>query len=176
MATGTKKESPAYSQPESGEETTTEVVKANNFSAEELRGIASFADVQKLFAEHDIQVVSAADELGDGFQLVSTDEKDQFIGREMMILSWAFGEGDVKKPDGSKSEFVAMRFVVAEQGGGVGKYVITDGGTGIYKTLREYTDRTGNTGGLHVKKGLRASRYTNEFTDDGVTHYIDLSK
>lgn len=176
MATASKKESPAYSTPENGEETGTEVVKANNYSAEELRGIQSFADVQKLFSEHGVTVVSAADELGDGFQLVSTEEKDQFIGREMMILSWAFAEGDVKKPDGSKSEFVAMRFVCQEQGGGVGKYVITDGGTGIYKTLREYTDRTGLYGGMHVKKGLRASRYTNEFTDDGVTHYIDTSK
>lgn len=158
------------------EETSTEIIKQNGFTTEELRGIASLADVNALFAEHNIKVVSAAEEIGDGFQLVATEDKGQFEGREMIILSWAFGEGDVKKADGSKSEFAAMRFVCQEQNGAVGKYVITDGGTGIYKQLREYTDRTGNTGGLHVKKGLRASRYANEFTDDGVTFYLDLSK
>lgn len=172
MATATAKNSKANS----SEETTTDIVKQNGFSSEELRGIASFADVQKLFADHEIKVVDAAEEIGDGFALVENEKKSQFCGREMMILSWAFGEGDFRKEDGSKTEFVAMRFVVQEQTGGVGKYVITDGGTGIYKQLREYTDRTGVTGGLYVKKGLRESRYSNEYSDDAVTHYLDLSK
>jgi hypothetical protein len=155
-------------------ETAGEIIKQNGFSREELRGIASFEDVQKLFAEHEIQVVDAAEEIGDGFALA--DNKDAFIGREMMVLSWAFGEGDFKKEDGTKSEFVALRFVCRESNGSVGKYIITDGGVGIYQDLRDYTDKTGVTGGLYVKKGLRASRYSNEYTDDGVTHYLDLSK
>ena len=152
------------------ESVSTEVAVRNGFSTEELRGIQSFADVQALFAEHQIQVVDAAEEIGDGFAL--TDNKDQFIGREMMILSWAFGKGDF----GDDSGFVAMRFVVQEANGSVGKYVITDGGTGIYADLKKYTERTGVTGGMWVKKGFRKSEYSNEHTEHGVTHYLDLSK
>jgi hypothetical protein len=154
--------------------TSTDVAVRNGFSTEELRGIQSFADVQALFAEHNMEVVDAAEEIGDGFAL--TDNKDQFIGRQMMILSWVFAPGDFKDEHGNPTEFTALRFVVQESNGSVGKYVITDGGTGIYKQLREYTDRTGVTGGMFVKKGLRKSEYANEYRDNNVTHYLDLSK
>lgn len=159
------------------EETTQEVAKSNGgFSTEEMREIASFDDVQKLFEAHGIQVVDAAEEIGDGFSLVDNDEKSRFEKREMMILSWAFGQGDFKRLDGTQSEFVAVRFVSPEPTGEIGKFVLTDGGTGIYKQLREYTDRTDKTAGLYVKKGLRSSHYSNEFSDDAVTFYLDLSK
>lgn len=157
-------------------EPTKEVAVSNGgFSTEEMRGIQSFADVEALFAAHGIKVVDASEEIGDGFALVDNSDKSKFEGRQMMILSWHFAEGDFKRQDGEKTEFVAVRFVAPEPTGGIGKYVITDGGAGIYKQLREYTDRTGVASGLFVKKGLRASRYANEFSDENVTFYLDLS-
>lgn len=153
-----------------------EVAVSTGFTTEEMRQIASFQDVQDLFAAHGITVVDAAEEIGDGFALVENDQKSRFEKREMMILGWSFSEGDFKREDGTKSEFVAIRFVSPEPTGGFGKYVITDGGSGIYQQLREYTDRTGVVAGLYVKKGLRSSRYANEYSDDAVTFYLDLSK
>lgn len=159
---------------ESGEAVTDAVAVRNGFSVDELRGIQSFADVEALFQAHNITVVDAAEEIGDGFALV--DNKDLFLKRQMMILSWNFAQGDHKKDDGSPTEFVAVRFVVQEPNGSVGKYVITDGGVGICKQLRDYTDRTGVTGGLMVGKGLRKSEYSNEHADNATTYYLDLSK
>src|SRR6266705_3696508 len=160
------------------EETTKEEVAVRNggFSTDELRELASFEDVQKLFASHGITVIDAADELGDGFMLVDNDDKPKFEGREMMLLSWHFAEGDYKREDGTKSEFVAVRFVSPEPTGGIGKYVLTDGGAVIYKDLKEYTVRTGIASAMYLKKGLRVSRYSNEHSDDNVTCYLDLSK
>lgn len=176
MTTAKQKESPAYSAPENATDSSTEIVKANGFTADELRGITSFDDVNKLFADHEIKVVDAAEEIGDGFMLVDNDDKSKFERVEMMVLSWSFAEGDHTREDGTKSEFVAMRFVTREHNGSIGKYVVTDGGTGIYKQLREYTNRTGSTGGLYVKRGFRVSRYANEYRDNNETVYLDLSK
>ena len=152
------------------ETTATDVAVRNGFSTAELRGLQSLADVQALFESHDIAVVDASEELGDGFALVKN--KDQFIGRGMMVLSWAFGAGDF----GEGSGFVAVRFCVQETNGTLGKYVLTDGGTGIYATLKEYTERTGLTGGMYVKNGLRKSEYVTEENENAVTHYLDTSK
>lgn len=160
----------------SKQETTKEVASRNGgFSAEEMRNLASFDDVQKLFEAHGIHVVDAAAEIGDGFALIDNKDKPKFEGREMMLLSWAFAEGDYKREDGTKSEFVAVRFVAPIDGGGIGKYILTDGGAGIYQQLKEYTVRTGVASGMYVKKGLRVSQYSNEYSDDNTTCYLDLS-
>jgi len=151
-------------------------VRNGGFTADELRELSSFEDVQALFASHGIKVVDAADEIGDGFILLDNDDKPKFEGREMLILSWHFAEGDFKREDGTKSEFVAVRFVSPEPTGGMGKYVLTDGGTGIYEQLKGYTVRSGVASGMFLKKGLRVSRYANEYSDDNVTCYLDLSK
>lgn len=167
MASKAAQDSAAVVTPESADNS---VALRNGFSAEELRGLETLADVQAMFEAHGITVIDAAEELGDGFALVKN--KDQFIGRGMMVLSWAFGAGDF----GEGSGFVAVRFVVQEANGSLGKYVLTDGGTGIYATLKEYTERTGVTGGLYVKNGLRKSEYKTDENENAVTHYMDLSK
>lgn len=157
-------------------ETVKDVAKRNGgFSTEEMRQLTSFADVEKLFESHGMQIVDAAAEIGDGFALLDNDDKPKFEGREMMLLSWNFAEGDYKREDGTKSEFVAVRFVSPEPNGEIGKYVLTDGGAGIYQQLKDYTVRTGVAAAMYVKKGLRVSRYSNEYSDDNVTCYLDLS-
>jgi len=65
-------------------------VRNGGFTADELRELSSFEDVQALFASHGIKVVDAADEIGDGFILLDNDDKPKFEGREMLILSWHF--------------------------------------------------------------------------------------
>lgn len=160
---------------ENGEAVDSTVVAVRNgFSVDELRNIQSMADVEQLFKSHDITVVDAAEEIGDGFALVNN--KDRFIGQQMVLLSWNFAQGDHKDEDGNPTVFVAVRFVVQESNGTIGKYVITDGGVGVRKQLQDYTERTGVTGGMIVPKGLRKSEYSNEKADNAVTYYLDLSK
>src|SRR4249919_1280241 len=98
MASKGTQDSSAVVTPESA---SSDVAVRNGFSAEELRGLQSLSDVQALFAGHGIDVIDASEELGDGFALVKN--KDQFIGRQLMVLSWAFGAGDF----GEGSGFVA---------------------------------------------------------------------
>lgn len=170
MAAGTTKNGKTQA------ETGAEVAVSNvSFSADEMRELATFEDVQALFEAHGVTVVNAAEEIGDGFVLLSKDDKPKFEGVAMMLLSWVFAEGDHKKEDGTKGEFVAVRFVTREMNGTIGKYILTDGGTGIYEQLKSYSVRSGNKQAMYVPKGLRVSRYSNEYSDDNVTCYLDLS-
>lgn len=136
------------------------------FSVEELRSITSFEDavdlaVAKIGAEAPI----ASEELGDGFALLESREKDLLIGRDMILLDWSFSAGDFDK------EFVTVRLVTRDGG----RYIINDGSTGICDQLREYSDRTGRYSVLRVEKGLRKSEYKNEFSEHAVTYYLDTS-
>jgi hypothetical protein len=111
----------------------------------------------------------ASTELGTGFALVTN--KDQLIGRAMLLVSWSFNVGDFGNAAGEKGQFVSIT-IVTQDGG---KYIVNDGGSGIYAQLEAYTERTGLTGGMLVRKGFRKSEYSNDVTDHGVTHYLDTS-
>jgi hypothetical protein len=145
-------------------------------SPTQLRDIESIDDALELLRETygETAVETAASALGDGFAL--TKNKDQFVGVSCVFLHWSISDGDYPvrdaagNPTGEVGKFVAARVVTRG-----GKFVIVDGGTGIAKQLIDYTETTGKTY-LVAQKGLRVSRgYSNQYTDNGETFYIDTS-
>lgn len=162
----------AATKKDSTENVATEVAKWSGFTTEELKALQSFEDIEKLLAEKEIEVHSASEEMGDGFALL--DNKAELADKPLMFVSWSFAPGDFQE------EFVAARVMCRLSNGTTGKYVIIDGGTGIRKQLREYTDaHGGKQGGLFVAKGLRESTY--DYVDEkgetskATTWYVNTS-
>lgn len=143
------------------------------FDSEQLRAVGSFEealDLAQSYLPKGVETPIASEELGDGFSLLESSEKDILIGRDMILLDWIFSPGDFDE------EFVSIR-LVTKQGG---KFIVNDGGTGIRQQLREYTDRTGRMAVLRVEKGLRRSDYTFNDPTTGKpsaasTYYLDTS-
>lgn len=121
---------------------------------DQLREIDSFDAALALAKELNGALVQASDELGDGFATLRGDEKLRLVGIPCILLDWAFHWS--AELDG---EFVSVRIAAKTDGGGLLKARISDGSTGIYATLRAYTDRTRQHGGLTARNGLRASTY-----------------
>lgn len=144
---------------------TDQIVKAENFSVEELRNVGTFEDVLNLATARDIPTVDSATVIGDGFTLLDNKEKARLIGVPMLVLGWRFAQGD-------HGEFVSAHVMTKNNE----KFILNDGSTGIYQQLRELTD-SGNTGVLACRNGLRRSDY--EYPDPttgemkpAVTFYI----
>lgn len=161
---------------ENDDENNAALAPVPQISPTQLRDVESIDDALELLrgTYGESAVETAAGALGDGFAL--TKNKDQFIGKPCVFLHWSISEGDfpVRDADGKTTgevgKFVAARIVTRG-----GKFVIVDGGTGIAKQLIDYTETTGKTY-LVAQKGLRVSRgYSNQYTDNGETFYIDTS-
>lgn len=136
------------------------------FSTEQLRNVESFDDVLQLAQETGAEVVTA-DVLGDGFTL--TDNKDELIGKEMIIVSWSFGQGDF-------GEFVSARCLVRFSQKDTQKLVINDGGTGIYEQLKSLSGGEQDVQRIvYVPRGLRKSEYDHPQYGHGTTYYLDTA-
>jgi hypothetical protein len=131
-----------------------EIIKTNMFSETELRQLSSFDDALELARVAHGTLIDAAKEIGDGFALLKDEDKRRLVGVPMILLEWSFYDGDY----GAK--FVAIRLVTRNPDGGASKYIINDGSTGICEMLAGYQNRTGRTGGLVCRNGLRSSEYT----------------
>lgn len=143
-------------------------VPGANFSPEALAGITSFEDALNLVTAELGQenVVSADQEIGDGFKLL--ENKDNLSGVEMLLVSWDFHMGD-------HGEFVSVK-VVTKSGD---KYILNDGSSGIRDQLMQFTAKKNQKGGLFCRKGLRRSdyKYTDESGEEkpATTYYLDTS-
>jgi hypothetical protein len=142
------------------------------YHTDDLARVTTFEEAVALAAQVSGGEVLAADtELGDGFAVLESKDKRTLIGVPLMFMEWQFNQGDM-------GEFVSAR-VAAKQGNGVGKYIINDGSTGIYRQLQEFSKRTGRSTGLYARHGLRVSDY--KYTDNegkekpASTFYIDTS-
>jgi len=146
-----------------------------------LREIGSLADARALYAAmYGEDIVEASEELGDGFDRFSEDDKRKLVGVPLFVMEWKFSTSETVTRDGELVEYVSCR-IVGERGGKTIKAVFADGGTGIYSQLRAYTNRTGRTRGMMVPNGLRVSDYTftNPMTGEkspASTYYFDLSE
>lgn len=129
-------------------------VPAPNYSADTLREIDSFQSAIAAAGYMFGSIDDASDVLGDGFKLMSTEDKAKLVGVPMVLLEWSFYPSQEHG-----GEFCALRLVAQGEGNTVGKYVVNDGSTGLARTLKEYTARTGRQGGLVVRRGFRASEY-----------------
>jgi hypothetical protein len=149
--------------------------EAPEYSSEELIAITTWEDIAHVIDSHGIEVQFADQVLGDGFSVLSTDEKMTLIGRPMMLLEWRFN-------DGQQGEFVSCRAVVktGDLPQDIKKIIINDGSTGIRDQLKKFTGMTGKRSGLLIRRGLRVSEYTYEDDKTGEkrpakTFYIDTS-
>lgn len=128
----------------------TEVEKAVLLPEDGLRNIATMADAFALVEQAYGPVVSAEQELGDGFTLVK--DLSRYVDVPVVILEWTFRDGDFG------DTYVSFRFV-AQTETGVFKGIYNDGGTGIKRMLENFTNRTGRMAGLSVRNGFRVSEY-----------------
>lgn len=149
-------------------------------STSELHAISSMDEARALFEQVSGQtVVEARDEIGDGFDYL--DNKDLLIGKPAFFLQWdCTVSGSFTDRDGNPLRTV-QAWVCVEVAGEIRKVRISDFSTGICKDLWEYTIRTGRSGGLYARKGLRKSEFPYVDPDTGqrtvaTTYYIDLSK
>jgi len=155
-------------------------IVAPKFESAELRSISSFEDAVRLLADKIGQEnIHAADELGDGFMLLPDEDKDTLKNIPCLFLTWQFN------PEGKFGEFVSARVVANFGNGNLGRYILNDGGTGIYAQLREFTDaNNGTRAGMYARHGLRRSDYMAQIPDPktgeivptpATTFYIDTT-
>lgn len=176
----------AAAQEESAQPTTREIVKrraldelvievmggGSAFSRDELMGITNFDDAVRLATEVHGQIVAADRELGDGFALLSKEQKNLLCGVPLLLLEWKFRGGDF-------GNFVTLRVIARNPDASVSKYILNDGSTGIAEQLADYQKNTGRTGGMFVGKGLRRSDYEVDIDGDmkaASTFYLDTSQ
>jgi len=133
------------------------VVLSTTFTKEEYGMIDSFDAAMDLATRTFGDVVAAHEQplLGDGFRVADEDDKLMLIGVPLLLLDWSFKDSDY----GQDQDWVLIHAVQRGSNGEALKWVISDGGTGIAHDLQEFTNKTGRTGGLAVKRGLRKSDY-----------------
>lgn len=135
----------------------------------DLQQINTFDDALALIQEQFGQggVISADEVLGNGFALLTN--KDHLVGVPFILMKWQFNQGKYQ------DDFCTALVVTSQNG----KYIVNDGGSGLCKQLREYTNTTGRQGGMVARKGLTRSDYTYEDEKGNdvpaSTYYIDTS-
>ncbi len=135
---------------------TTDVARTQRFDDNDLRSLQSWADVSALISREGLEVVAADQVLGNGFALLTSDEKATLVGVPMILLDWRFNTGDM-------GTFVSIMAAV-KSGDTMRKVIINDGSTGICAQLETLYNR-GIVGPLLVKNGLVRSDYDYEDTD-----------
>ena len=168
-----------------------ELAVSDSFDNETLANIDTFAEAMALAVETFGGVVNAHEDknLGTGFRLTDDEDKFRLMGVPLLLLDWRFNPGDYG------DEFVSIHAIQQNDDGSATKLVLNDGGSGICRDLKRYTEKTGRKGGLFVRKGLRVSEYPtdtetglplskvteNEYRRDGrkvgkgKTFYLDFS-
>lgn len=137
------------------------------FTHQQYKNIESFEDAVNLVKSTlGGETVARSQDLGDGFTLLSTEDKDKLVGQPFLILHYRFVSSD-KVPN---ARYATCR-VVTQQGN---KYILNDGSTGICQQLINL-DNDGHDGPVWAARGLRKSTYQNEHTTEGVTYYLDTS-
>lgn len=130
-----------------------DIPDAVRFDDGDLRSIQSFDDAAALAVAMFGELPSVADMLGDGFALLSKEDKARLVGVPLILLSWDFYPGDFG------SNFAAIRIVARNDDGSAAKFIVNDGSSGIAEMLASYSKQTGRNGGLLARHGFRESNY-----------------
>lgn len=130
-----------------------ELVVPRVFSDSDLAEVDSWETMMSFVDGAFGEVVNAADVLGTGFRIATEDDKMRLCGVPLMLMQWVFYPGDFGE------DFVSINAVQRYDNGSIAKWILNDGGQGICPVLKEYTKKSGRTGGLGVPKGLRVSQY-----------------
>jgi hypothetical protein len=149
------------------------VVMPQVFNREQLGAIDSFDAAMALAEQEFGSVVLAHEEslLGDGFRKAEDADKERLIGKPLLFLDWRFLPSDFGQDD-----WVFIHAVERGENGQAIKWMISDGGSGIARDLREYTAKTSRTGGMIVKNGLRKSSFYFDNNKDSDNFGKALSK
>ena len=127
------------------------------FRDSDLAAIDSFQSVLDSFKSLGLMPESMSD-YGTGFEICKN--KDRLVDTDLVIVEWRFNHSEV----GTEGVFVSAA-VVTKNGE---KWILNDGGTGIYQQLRLVTDQRNKAGHPHpqaalmVRGGLTKSEYTYE--------------
>jgi hypothetical protein len=144
------------------------IARRDVFTTDDLRAITSFDDLKAVMVAQGIKPTNIADVLGDGFELLPTDQKFTLQGEPFAIVSWTFTDGD-------NGEFVSARVITKTNR----KLILNDGSKGgIRDQLRDIHEK-GHLPPVWVPKGLRVSDYEYEDNDGkkrkAQSYYLNLS-
>lgn len=143
---------------------------ARVFTDTDLRGIDSFEAAIQAAERQYGAIVEASDEIGSGFVIL--ENKDRLIDNRFIILHMTFPTSKTyRNPDtGEYVSFVSCHIVTANNE----RYILIDGGAGIYAQLDEWSVRSNRSGGL-VVNGLRKSEYDlPDGSGKGTTYYLNV--
>lgn len=156
--------------PDAEVTTTTSLISTDDY-----RNITSFDDAMRLVEDKFGGEIYSADMLGDGFTLVEgNDDKVQFIGSPMLILSATLHDSKtMKNDDGSPKQFAVLRIVTKDGR----KAIVTDGSTGIMEQVKAMRVHVPASEGkpIYVPKGFRVSEYVHPQHGAAKTFYLDTS-
>lgn len=155
------------------DEVAPELMNNSDFDRAALKSAETFEDFVKLTEQEYGEIVDAAQELGDGFTVLTRKQKSSMlVDVPCLLMSWTFRQGDYERP------FVSVR-VVARHANGIGKYIVNDGSVGIADQLATYQKETGKTGGMFARGGFSLSEYDTTDKDGNTipasTVYINTS-
>lgn len=96
-------------------------------------------------------------------------EKSELVGMPFVVTDFEISDStDYTRSDGGVVRPVQFAVVRIRTING-DRCVFTDGGTGILPVLEEHRERTGQSGGLFAKAGLRRSDYNKTLADGSST-------
>jgi len=145
---------------------------SNLFATPDLRAITSMDEAIALVEQTlGSEIVDAADEIGNGFTVLRKDQKHLLIDVPFLIMTIDFQDGDfVDEETGITGSFLTL-MLITEDGR---KYILNDGGTGIFRQVEDWANTSGKAGGMLVRNGLRESKYeANDVRPAGVTYYLN---
>lgn len=120
-------------------------------------------------ANASVPVIDFAD-FGNGFEVLTTEQKGTLVGKPFYIVDWKFNAGD-------QGEFVTLFIITNEED----RYILNDGSTGIYAQMMRLVDRMqGQHAYIAVPKGLTKSDYfykdEKNIERPATTFYLSLSR
>lgn len=137
--------------------TVAEVMRPDfNITREQLETVTDFASAMALAT-----TVHGDIETSNAVRVAGENEKAKLVDLPMVLLEWHFIQSEKYQDnsDGTR-EYVEVLCVVENPDKTVTKWRFSDGGTGIAKQLRDWTDaHGGRSGGVAVPHGIRVSRY-----------------
>jgi hypothetical protein len=127
------------------------------FDATVLRDLESFDDCWNLLEQEYGSIEDANKVIGIGFTPLTKEGKSRLVGEPFVIVHAMFPESrEHKDPTTGEWLHYAVLHIMTKDGR---KYMVSDGGVGIYPQVEEWAVRTGRSGGLFVGAGLRESEY-----------------
>lgn len=140
------------------------------FDMTTLRDLDDFDAAMALLVEEYGTVEDAEKVIGTGFTLLDKHGKARLVGEPFLVLHVIFPESREYRNDEGSPLHYCVAHIMTKDGR---KFVLIDGGTGVYPQLEEWAVRTGRQGGLYVGAGLRESTYElPDGTGEGTTYYL----